>query len=68
MRTHTHTHTKQAGGKGTTGYQRMLEVMPEKVHQREPLFIGSPKEVSVLDLHLKHARRLRHVLILASCS
>jgi hypothetical protein len=36
----------QAGGKGTTGFTRTLEIMPEKVHQREPLFIGSKNEVS----------------------
>lgn len=40
---------KQAGGKGSTGTERVLEVCPEKVHQRIPLFIGSKKEVEYLE-------------------
>ena len=31
----------------------MLDVMPEKVHQRVPLFIGSKKEVEYLESFLK---------------
>ena len=38
-------HGLQAGGKGSTGTERVLDVCPEKVHQRVPLFIGSRKEV-----------------------
>ena len=30
----------------------MLDVMPEKVHQRVPLFIGSKKEVEYLESFL----------------
>jgi fructose-1,6-bisphosphatase I len=30
-----------AGGKATNGIQRILEVIPEKLHQRSTLFIGS---------------------------
>jgi fructose-1,6-bisphosphatase len=36
---------EQAGGAGSTGKERVLDVMPEAVHQRVPLFIGSKKEV-----------------------
>ncbi len=36
---------EQAGGSGSTGTQRVLDIVPEKVHQRVPLFIGSKKEV-----------------------
>jgi fructose-1,6-bisphosphatase I len=36
---------EQAGGAGSTGQQRVLDVMPDAVHQRVPLFIGSKKEV-----------------------
>jgi fructose-1,6-bisphosphatase I len=39
----------QAGGKGSTGVQRVLDVNPDKVHQRVPLFIGSPKEVEYVE-------------------
>ena len=43
----------QAGGKGSTGTQRVLEVCPEAVHQRVPLFVGSPKEVDYLESFCK---------------
>ncbi len=36
---------EQAGGKASTGTQRILEVTPEKLHQRVPLFIGSENMV-----------------------
>jgi hypothetical protein len=40
---------EQAGGKGTTGVQRVLDVQPDKVHQRVPLFVGSKSEVEYLE-------------------
>lgn len=36
---------EQAGGAGSTGKERVLDVKPEAVHQRVPLYIGSKKEV-----------------------
>lgn len=36
---------EQAGGKATTGDQRILEIQPTKLHQRVPLIIGSSYEV-----------------------
>jgi fructose-1,6-bisphosphatase I len=36
---------EQAGGKASTGSQRVLDVQPEKLHQRVPLFIGSSQMV-----------------------
>merc|ERR1719258_65518 len=38
---------EQAGGKGSDGSTRMLDVCPEKVHQRVPFFVGSKKEVDL---------------------
>jgi fructose-1,6-bisphosphatase I len=32
---------EQAGGKATTGFQRVMEIHPKSLHQRVPLFIGS---------------------------
>lgn len=32
---------EQAGGKATDGYNRILDIQPQKLHQRCPLFIGS---------------------------
>ena len=34
-----------AGGAATTGYQRILDVQPEKLHQRVPVILGSKNEV-----------------------
>ena len=45
----------QAGGIGSTGEGRVLDVCPEKVHQRVPLFIGSKKEVEYLESFYKKA-------------
>ncbi|KAK9808592.1 hypothetical protein WJX72_000193 [[Myrmecia] bisecta] len=44
---------EQAGGKGTTGRERVLDICPEAVHQRVPLFVGSPKEVDYVESFLK---------------
>jgi fructose-1,6-bisphosphatase I len=32
---------EQAGGKASAGDQRILEIVPDQIHQRSPLFIGS---------------------------
>lgn len=42
----------QAGGKGSTGPERVLDVCPEQVHQRVPLYIGSKDEVEYLETFL----------------
>lgn len=36
---------EQAGGLATDGRKRILEIVPEGLHQRTPLFIGSPEDV-----------------------
>ncbi|CAL5218421.1 g98 [Coccomyxa viridis] len=46
---------EQAGGLGSTGEGRVLDVCPEKVHQRVPLFIGSKGEVEYLESFYKKA-------------
>jgi fructose-1,6-bisphosphatase I len=40
---------EQAGGKASTGDRRILEVIPEKLHQRVPLFIGSENMVKLAE-------------------
>jgi fructose-1,6-bisphosphatase I len=35
----------QAGGKASTGKQDILDVQPEKIHQRAPVFLGSKLDV-----------------------
>jgi len=44
---------EQAGGAGSTGDGRVLDLQPEAVHQRCPLFIGSKKEVEKLEEYFK---------------
>lgn len=43
---------EQAGGKATDGHQRILEIKPEQIHQRTPIFIGSPDEMDKLEKYL----------------
>ena len=37
---------EQAGGAATDGAQRILDIQPEKLHQRVPVFLGSKEEVA----------------------
>ena len=39
----------QAGGRGSDGKQRILDIQPEKPHQRLPLFLGSPEDILELE-------------------
>jgi len=43
---------EQAGGIATDGHQRILDIKPAEVHQRTPIFIGSPDEVEKLQTYL----------------
>ncbi len=46
---------EQAGGAASTGRARMLEVQPQQLHQRVPVFLGSSSEVDVaVRHHLAH--------------
>jgi fructose-1,6-bisphosphatase I len=36
---------EQAGGAASTGYRRLLDIMPERLHQRVPVILGSKNEV-----------------------
>jgi len=39
---------EQAGGLATNGQQRIMDIKPEKLHQRVPVFLGSKKEVALV--------------------
>jgi fructose-1,6-bisphosphatase I len=39
---------EQAGGKSTDGTRSVLEIIPQDIHQRSPLYIGSTREVQSL--------------------
>lgn len=43
---------EQAGGKGSDGHQRVLDIIPTEVHQRVPLYVGSVEEVEKVEKFL----------------
>ncbi|GAB2300652.1 Fructose-1,6-bisphosphatase 1, chloroplastic [Dionaea muscipula] len=43
---------EQAGGKGSDGHKRILDIEPTEIHQRVPLYIGSLEEVEKLEKYL----------------
>jgi fructose-1,6-bisphosphatase len=45
---------EQAGGAGSTGRGRILDVVPTKIHQRIPTFLGSIENVFELDQFYKY--------------
>ena len=40
---------EQAGGRASTGTQRLLDVVPDQLHARTPLFIGSKEDVELVE-------------------
>jgi fructose-1,6-bisphosphatase I len=45
---------EQAGGGATTGRERLMEVPPQRLHQRVPVILGSKSEVDrVTAYHLE---------------
>ena len=40
---------EQAGGRGSTGKGRILEVVPSAIHDRLPVYIGSAEEVAMAE-------------------
>jgi fructose-1,6-bisphosphatase len=47
---------EQAGGKSTTGRERVMEMSPTELHQRVPLIFGSKNEVErVTEYHAEYS-------------
>ncbi len=46
---------EQAGGAATTGRERILDIQPEKLHQRVPVFLGSKNEVERVTAYHREA-------------
>ncbi|MBF2003104.1 MAG: class 1 fructose-bisphosphatase [Synechococcales cyanobacterium C42_A2020_086] len=58
---------EQAGGSASTGTQKILDVIPEKLHARTPLIIGSPEDVALVESFIQeHNREQRDRPILTS--
>lgn len=47
---------ENAGGMATSGLERVLDIQPEHLHQRVPVFIGSPADVRVAQDVLQRKR------------
>ena len=46
---------EQAGGRASNGKQRTLEIIPDKLHQRVPVFIGSEEDVKMVEKFMAEA-------------
>lgn len=46
---------EQAGGYASNGYERVLEIKPQDVHQKTPLYIGSTEDVKLVEKFLQEA-------------
>ncbi len=44
---------EQAGGAASTGFERILEIQPEALHQRTPLIIGSREDVAEYEAYVQ---------------
>ncbi|HLU24893.1 MAG TPA: class 1 fructose-bisphosphatase [Longimicrobiales bacterium] len=47
---------EQAGGRATDGTRDILDIQPESLHQRTPLFMGSPEYMDLVDRYLNPDR------------
>jgi len=46
---------EQAGGYASNGAKRILDILPDELHQRTPLFVGNKEEVLKLEEFIKKA-------------
>lgn len=47
---------EQAGGSASTGTERILDIQPTAIHQRTPIFIGSPDDVSLAETFMRDGK------------
>lgn len=58
---------EQAGGSASTGTQPILDVVPEKLHARTPLIIGSKEDVALVESFIQeHSREQKDREILST--
>jgi fructose-1,6-bisphosphatase I len=55
---------EQAGGTASTGTQEILDVVPDKIHARTPLFIGSQEDVALVKSFIQEGVEERKVAAL----
>jgi len=49
---------EQAGGRASNGTQRILDLQPTSIHQRSPIFMGSPDDVKEIENLYKTSSKL----------
>lgn len=49
---------EQAGGRASTGTQDLLDVIPEKLHARTPLIVGSKDDVALVESFIQDRSRI----------
>jgi fructose-1,6-bisphosphatase I len=54
---------EQAGGKASTGTHLILDVVPDKLHARTPLIIGSRDDVELVESFIQERRREQQELL-----
>ena len=47
---------KQAGGKISTGYKDILEILPQTIEDRVPLYVGNKNKIEELEEHMKEEK------------
>ncbi|HEY9301235.1 MAG TPA: class 1 fructose-bisphosphatase [Phormidium sp.] len=47
----------QAGGRASSGMQEIMDVVPKKLHERVPLFIGSKEDVALVESFITEGAR-----------
>lgn len=47
---------EQAGGRATDGFKRILDILPQSLHERTPLFLGSRDDVQTVEQFLQGKR------------
>lgn len=57
---------EQAGGRASIGTQDVLDVVPERLHERVPLFIGSRDNVELVESFIKEQKRMEREAIATS--
>jgi fructose-1,6-bisphosphatase I len=48
---------EQAGGRASTGTENLMDVVPEKLHTRTPLVIGSKEDVALVESFIQERAR-----------
>lgn len=54
---------EQAGGRASTGIQEIMDVIPDKIHARTPLVIGSREDVSLVESFIQEGDRQKQQVI-----